>query len=348
MRAKHLILGGAAAVLALGGLAACHKAEVPAVTVAPATVVRLAPVELSEMAPPVRVPGVLSRKTEAELAFKIGGVLADVAVRAGDRVERGQVLARLRLDEIDAQLAQAKSAAEKARRDLGRVEKLREGNVSTVENLQDARTAVDVADAAVRIAAFNREFAVIVAPSAGRVLRRSAEPGELVGPGKPIVTFASDEDGWLVRAGLAERDVAQIDAGAAVHVRFGEGQAATARVSQISEANDAATRTTPVEIALATAPDGARSGSIVAVEIARRAVTARPRVPVTALLEGGGDRAGLFVVENAASVARRLEVVVEQVDGESAWLRTALPAGAKIVVSGAEYLRDGGKIEEAK
>lgn len=346
MKASHLFLAGVAGALALGSAAGCRKAEVIAPPPAGATIVRLAPVERSEASPPVRVPGVLSRTTEPELAFKIGGVVAEVTVRAGDRVERGRVMARLRLDEIDAQLGQARSAAEKARRDLARAEKLREGNVATLENLQDARTAVEMADAAVRIAAFNRRYAEIAAPTDGRVLRRLAEPGELVGPGRAIVAFASDDDGWLVRAGLAERDAAQVDVGANVCVVPGEGAPVAGRVRRISEATDAATRTTPVEIVLAAVPAGARSGSIVSVEIERRPVAARPRVPVTALIEGTGGRAGLFVVERGT--ARRVTVEVEQVDGESAWLRTPLPAGARVVVSGAEFLRDGAAVEEAK
>lgn len=348
MNTKFGIISCVGLVLALGSGAGCRRAEPAAGRVEAATVVRLVPLELTEASPPVRVPGVLSRKTEVEFAFKIGGVIAALPVRAGDRVERGQLLARLQLDEIDAQLVQAKSAAEKARRDLARVEKLREGRVATLENLQDARTALAVAEAAVRIAEFNRLHAEIVAPAAGRVLRRQAEPGELVGPGRAIVTFASNEEGWLVRVGLAERDAGQVAVGAAARVRFDGDEQVDAAVSRISEANDAATRTTPVEIAVATAPAGARSGSIVAVEIARRPVAARPRVPLAALIEGGGDRAALFVVEGGATTAKRIEVRVEQVDGEWAWLRTVLPAGVGIVASGAEYLRDGAPIAVAK
>lgn len=347
MKASHWILIGVAAVATWGSTAGCRKAELPVAPAARATRVRVAPVELSPASPPVRVPGVLSRATEPELAFKISGVIAEVTVRAGDRVERGQVMARLRLDEIDAQLVQARSAAEKARRDLGRVETLRAGKVTTLENLQDARTALEVADAALRIAEFNRRYAEIAAPTSGRVLRRLAEPGEWAGAGKAIVAFASDEDGWLVRAGLAERDAAQVDVGASVRVQFGEGAPLAGSVRRLAEATDAATRTTPVEIVLAAPPAGARSGSIVGVEIERRAVAARPRVPVTALIEGSGGQAGLFVVEHG-DTARRVTVAIEQIDGESAWLRTALPAGAQVVVSGAEFVREGAPVEVAK
>ena len=41
-----------------------------------------------------------------------------------------------------------------------------------------------------------------LAPTDGRILRRTAEPNELAAPGKTILAFGSDTEGWLVRAGL--------------------------------------------------------------------------------------------------------------------------------------------------
>src|SRR5262249_22124417 len=146
-----------------------HPAEAPAGE--KTVLVELAPVTYSTAAMPVAATGVLGRRTESDLSFKIGGVVESVNVRVGEVVARDQVLASLRLDEIEAQLTQARSAWEKARRDLARVEKLRGGAVATLENLQDAQTAVDVAAAQVRIAEFNRRYAVITAPAAGRILR---------------------------------------------------------------------------------------------------------------------------------------------------------------------------------
>lgn len=322
-------------------------------TVAPATppvVVELAPVVYSDAAVPIRAPGILSRKTEADLSFKVGGLVESVLVRTGDRVVKDQVLALLRLDEFDAQLALARSALEKTERDLGRVTKLQAGAVATLENLQDARTAVEMAAAQVRIAEFTRRHAVIVAPAAGHILRRAVEPNELVAGGRVVLTFAADGEGWLVRAGLADADVSKLSVGdrAEITIEGGSGSALPGRITQIAEAADAGTRTTPVEIALETAPTAARSGFVVSVTLYPRAVVPRVVVPAAVLIEGAGDAANVFVVEAGATVARRRAVEVEAIDGAHAYLRTALPITARLVVHGGEYLQDGAQVQVAK
>ncbi len=325
---------------------AARSADKP--TPAPRAVrVQLEPVVYTDEAVPVRVVGVLARKQEAELSFKIGGLVAEVNVRVGDRVARGHVLAKLRTEEIDAQVAQARSGLAKAQRDLARLEALAANRVATLENVQDARTAVEVAQAAVRIAEFNREHAAIVAPDDGIVLRRRSEPGELVGPGAPIVGFASERGGWLVRAALAERELAQVTLGDAAAVTAA-GETVSGRIVQIAEASDAATRTTPIEIALERVPAKARSGGVAVAVVQPRPVPARARVAASALLEGDGGAANLFLVAEGATTAQRVRVEVERLVGDRVLLRTELPRAARVVVRGAEYLRDGAAVEPVR
>ncbi len=327
------------------GWAGCTK-PVP-VALAPAlTAVQAVPVAYSDRAIPVRATGLLSRKAEADLSFKAGGMIEAVLVRAGDAVKRGQELARLRVDEIDAQVAQAASVVEKARRDLARVEKLAAERVATLENLQDARTAVDLAAAQLRIADFNRKYAVIVAPEDGRILRRLAEPNEWVTAGREILAFASESEGWLVRVGLADGDAGRIrlgDAATVTHAGSLSGLVA-GRVAAISESAEATTRTTPVEIQLDGTPGGARSGAVVVATIQPRAVEARPIVPAAALVEGDARGASVFLVDEATWKVKRVAVEIEVIDGADVYLRTALPRGQRIVSGGAEFIRDGSEV----
>lgn len=340
---SNLIWAGLAAAI-LGG-AGCSK-PAPVVAAPPPNVVQTVPVAYSDRAVPVRATGLLSRKAEAELSFKVGGLVEAVLVRAGDAVQRGQELARLRVDEIDAQVAQAQSVVEKARRDLARVEKLAAERVATLENLQDARTAVELAAAQLRIAEFNRKYAVIVAPGDGRILRRLAEPNEWVTAGREILVFASEAEGWLVRVGLADGDAGRVRLGDAVAVTHGGSSSgpAAGRVTAISESADAATRTTPVEIQLDGAPVGVRSGAVVVATIQPRAVEARPVVPAAALVEGDARGASVFLVDEATRKAKRVAVEIETIDGVDVYLRTALPRGQRVVSGGAEYVRDGSEV----
>jgi multidrug efflux system membrane fusion protein len=333
--------------LLLGLLAGgCKPAAQPVAPSAPLPVnVRLAPVESSTASPPIRAAALLARQTEADLAFPVAGMIASVHVRAGDQVKRDQPLARLQPDQTEAQFIQATSALEKARRDLTRLERLQAERVATLENLQDARTQVDQAAAALRVADFNRRHAVISAPTDGIVLRRHAEPNELVSAGRPVLTFASAADGWIAKAGLAPRDAARITVGADVQVDDGAGELVRGKVARLAAATDATSRTVPVEVHLEMPPAGARSGLVVSLVITPRELNPRAAVPVAALREGVGGRASIFVVNPETSTARQVIVEVEQIAGDRAYLRTALDAGSRVVVTGGQYLSDGATVK---
>ena len=133
--------------------------------------VLVADIDKTDRPLPVRTSGRLSTKAEVRLSFKIGGIVEGIYAEEGQRVRRGATLARLNLAEIDAQVLQATSALDKAKRDLGRVEGLYKDSVATLEQYQDAQTGLDIAEANVRIANFNRKHAEIVAPAGGRILK---------------------------------------------------------------------------------------------------------------------------------------------------------------------------------
>jgi membrane fusion protein, multidrug efflux system len=325
------------------GLAGCGSGSAPArpAAEAPLQAVTVATVALSTEALPVEVSGVASRKLETALAFKTGGVVAEVLVRAGDAVKESQPLARLKLDEVEAAVSEARAALEKTKRDLARADQLLAERVITREQQQNAATLVEQAAAAVRAAEFNARQSRIVAPTAGRVLRRLAEPEQMVGAGTPILSLASETDGWLVRVGLADEHVLRVRVGDPVEVHApASGETLRGTVTQIAEGSDPITRTTEAEITLAEPiADRLKSGFVVHARILPRPVAPRPVVPAAALVEGGGDRA----VESGR--VRRLPVEVEVVADERVFLRTALPAGAQVVSAGAEFLREGQAVD---
>jgi RND family efflux transporter MFP subunit len=326
-------------------LAACGRTPPAPPVAAPPTPVQVAPVALSARAIPVRVPGVVSRRAESALAFKAGGIVRTVSVRAGDQVEAGQVLASLDLAESDAQLAQARSGVEKARRDRDRALELKERDVVSTELAQNAATGLEQAEAALRIAEFNRRHAVVAAPAAGHVLKRLVEPNDAVAVNKVAILFASEDEGWIARAGVPEADAARLQLGDTATIAAPGGPALAGELAQLSEATDPQTRTTEVEVRLAAAPAGLRSGSVVDLELQPRDVPARPVVPVTALVEGDGRAAHVFLVAPDGRTVQRRKVTVQTVHDGQAFLAGELPAGASVVVTGAEFLREGAAVE---
>ena len=186
-------LARASAVFLLPLAAACAReasgeGAPPAEDVVP---VRTAAVSEDAVSEAIRATGTLAAKEEVQLSFKIGGIVQRVYVDEGQPVRAGQLLATLDPAEIDAQVTRARTGAETAQRDLARARSLYADSVATLEQLQDATSGAQAAQAELRIAAFNRQHARIVAPASGTVLRRVAEEGELASPGAPVLTIGS-------------------------------------------------------------------------------------------------------------------------------------------------------------
>ncbi|MEM7657097.1 MAG: biotin/lipoyl-binding protein, partial [Bacteroidota bacterium] len=94
----------------------------------------------------IPMSGVLAAREEMQLGFKVGGLIQTVLVREGQTVRKGQALAKIDPLEIEAQVSQANSQLEKIKRDLARVENLYADSVATLEQVQDLRTALEVAE----------------------------------------------------------------------------------------------------------------------------------------------------------------------------------------------------------
>ena len=306
--------------------------------------VRLASVADESAAEPVEAVGVVALRDEIALSFKIGGVVANVAVREGQTVRAGEVLATLDLREIDAQVSKARSAAAKADRDLARATRLHADSVATRQQLDDATTAAEVARADLETAAVNRQYARIVAPSAGVILRRHVEPGELASTGATVLTLGSRTSGTIVRASLPDRDVVRVKLGdrATVKLDARTGDDLRGTVRQIAAAADPRSGTYSVEIAV----DGGAaliSGMIAHVEIQAGDAERLRTVPVEALLEADGDRATVFALGSDGR-AKRVAVEVAFVRGAHAGVRGGLGGVTQVVTDGAAYLNDGSAV----
>jgi RND family efflux transporter MFP subunit len=294
----------------------------------------------------VRAVGTLAPRDEIRLAFKIGGVVDSITVEAGDRVRVGQELAVLKRAEVDASVAQASEAAEKARRDLERGKRLRADEVATEEQVENLTTAFRVAQANLEAARFNARFARIDAPVDGVVLQRLAEQSELVAGGQPILVLGSTGQGWIVRAALADRDAVRVQLDDPAQVEFDAfpGRGFPGKVTRIASSADPQTGTFEVEIDVT--PDGARfARGLVAKVTLALADDGQGRtqavVPVTALVEADGPAATVYVVDPGEQVARRRQVAVGMVVGDRVVVTTGLVAGEQVVTDGAAWLVDG-------
>ena len=353
--------------------AACGRAAEGRGAPETVTPVQMADVVRAGQVAAVSASGTLGAKDEVTLSFKIGGIVGKVFVDDGAKVARGQVLAALDQREIDALVAKATAGAEKARRDAARIERLFRDSVATLAQWQDAQTARDAAEADLRGARVNHEFATIVAPSDGVVLARVASAGQMVGAGMPVIQFASRGRGSVLRVGVPDRDAVRVAVGDRAEVAFDAvpGKVFKGRVSQVGAAADARTGLFVVEVALEgvqSLPSGLVGRAVIAPKASSTTPTTKPNaelksdamggasasaeadrgvvyaIPAEALVEGDKEHGSVYTVDAAGTRARRVSVALVALSGDKVLVR-GLDGVARVVRSGATWLTDSARVE---
>jgi membrane fusion protein, multidrug efflux system len=295
--------------------------------------------------PPIDATGIVSAREEVRLSFKVGGLVQKVTVREGDRVKKGQILAQLDPTEIAAQVDQARQLAVKSDRDLARGVALQADQVIPLEQLQNLRTQADVARSQLRAARFNQQYAAIVAPADGVVLRRTIEERELVAAGQVALVLGRNDRGFIVRFSVADRDVVRLRRGdvVALHLDAWPTKAFGAAVSQIASAADPGSGLFTIEAVMSATDKALVSGLVGRVQLSPQGDAGLlPHVPLSAVLEGNGMRAQVFIADG--DHARRRDIEIAFITADSVAVRSGLKLGERIIAIGAPYLADGGKI----
>ena len=336
-------LGVMAASAAL--LASCGKSDsTPKNAPAAPPQVRIA--QVGGEAQPAEVTGVgtVALRREASLGFTSAGRILRITVNEGDRVHRGQLLAALDTTTVAADLARARAERARAAAEFKRSETLMAQGWITRPRLENAKAALESADAQVRAAGFQTANATIVAPGSGTVLARLTEPGQVVAAGTPVLVIGEEASGYVLRVPLSDRDAARLTSGAPATVTLAAlGDVPMAgRVVEIGGRADRATGTFAVEIGL---PDDKRlrSGQIGNARITANggATVAVLRVPANAVFAVRAGEGFVYVVDRARkTVALRRIGVADATDG-GIRVTSGLARGEIVATSRVDRLKDG-------
>lgn len=339
--AGFAVAGFIVALFALYASGGGRRVDAPQREAMPVTV---AEVGIAVDAQTIEATGTLVLRRETVLSFKIGGVIASLAVRAGDQVKAGQVLASLNQTEISAREREARAQLDLARKEYERAVELKSRGFVADRRVDDARAALARAKAAFDVVHFDRSWAELKAPWDGVVLTRYVEAGELIAAGRPALAVGDTTGGFNLMAPVADRDVGRLAVGDRVDISFQATEARIrGRVARVTAKADPRTGSFEAEIAVEDAPASLRSGMIgkAAIYPTTGASSTLVAVPAEAIVEGDGERVSVYVLKADGETAELREVRLQRLGGSQALIASGLMRGEHVVVSGAAYIRDG-------
>ncbi len=312
-----------------------------------AIAVKTAKVITITSARPIITSGKLATTSEIKLSFLTGGIIDDISAGEGQMVAKGQLLATLKLDEINAMANKAKIALDKSQRDHQRIMSLYADKVATLENLQDIESKLEVDKANLEIAEYNLKHSAIYAPSNGRILKRLAENGELAGKGAPIFLFGTSGQGWVVKSGVTDREVIKLAIGDSAHVIFDAYPKVKfrARVTEIAGFANPLTGMFEIELTLPASKYVLKSGFVAEAAISPSAVSTSSMIPVDAIVEADGDKGFVFAIDEQTGNAVKKEVVIDYLTDNKAAVSNGLENIKEVITDGSAYLTDNSKVE---
>ena len=314
------------------------------------TPITVAQVLSSEFAPNVAAAGTVFSRNETQVTAGMAGRLEWLA-EPGDYVQAGAAVARFDCEMLELQrerqLAEAERASinfETLKKEVNRLESVRE--TSVIAEIQLDRTAADrdLAGSDYRIAKINIKETesqlsrcMVRAPFSGVVTQRLRNPGEDV-ERSTILAAMTDTQNLEVRASVPIRYLPRMRTGEIAEVRMNELRI-EAQVRTVVPAANSQSQTFEVRLNLpADAPQLVAAGQLVSVSLplsANAALTV-PRDSVV-LREDGA-----FVMRiNDDAKAERIAVEVREASGDQIAVHGQLRSGDRIAVRGAEALEEG-------
>jgi RND family efflux transporter MFP subunit len=295
--------------------------------------------------------GIVEARVQSDLGFRVGGKILERSVDVGQRVQKGQPL--MRLDPEDLRLSaaaqQANVEAARAKYTQAKADEtrsamlLKSGVISPREYDQDraaldsAKAQLEAAEAQARVSNNSSEYAILLADADGVIVRTLSEPGQVVAAGQIVIQLAHDGP----REALINLpEGVRPDLGAIASARlYGQDQIYQARLRQLSDAADPASRTFEARYVLEGEAASAPLGSTVTITLVTKQTNQSVLVPVGALYDRGSGP-GVWIVDDKSEVKFRF-VQIASIGQEEVVVSRGVDAGEKVVALGAHLLHEG-------
>ena len=280
-------------------------------------------------------------KRTVDVKAEVAGQIISRPVERGHKVEKGDLLCEISVDDREVTLQEARAAFETAQIEYQGSLKLKAQGLLSDVSVAKADASREAAKAHLHRQELNLARTRIVAPFSGVIETLQMNTGDYALPGAPCATLI-DLDPMLVIAHVTETEVDKVRVQQSVSGTTVTGQTVTGQVSFVARQSDSDTRTYPVEITVPNRDYRIRSGLSVTLQITVENVFAHPVTPSLLSLNDEGA-VGLRVLDAANRVVFKPVDILE--DGSEGMWVTGLPETVRLITVGQEYVALGDVVE---
>ncbi|MEX0730176.1 MAG: efflux RND transporter periplasmic adaptor subunit [Aquisalimonadaceae bacterium] len=348
------------AVLLLAGLvvwvASGHLLRAPSATVATAEetspeksgvghqmTVRVEDMAASPITRTLRNQGQTEANRIVVVRAETTGTVEAVLVPKGQPVKAGEPLVRLRMDDRDIKLSEARAAITLMEAEFNAARDMAADGFQSGNAVRQAAAALEKARAELRAIELDRERTVIRAPFDGVLNNRMVETGDYVAANTAIAQVV-DNDPLVVAVNVSQQDVMSITPGQPAHVRLMTGEQREGTVRYLASASDTGTRTFRVEVELANSERALLAGLSAEVSMPVGQVQAHRISPALLALDEDNRLVVKTVGEAGVVEFHPVEVIRNEPGG--VWV-TGLPELARVITAGQGFVIRGQSVQLA-
>lgn len=284
---------------------------------------------------------------------EFSGILTDVRVNEGDRVSKGQVLARIDDGGLQNELVQLEAQERLAKTTYERQERLWEQNIGSEMQYLEAKTNFEALQSSVNRLKSQLNKTVVRAPFSGVVDDVISEQGEVVNPGQNQLFRLISLDNMYVEADVPENYLSKISKGTEVKVNIGSvGREFEGKISQVGNNINPNNRTFRIEVAVPNENGLIKPNQIATIKLNDYTKENAIVIPESSIQKNAQGESIVYVLEqeNTENFGTARKVVVEtgMVYNDSIEIKEGLESGQILITDGAKNIRDGQEVKFRK
>ena len=298
----------------------------------------------------IDIQGNVDTKQNLIIYPEYSGVLSQVYVKSGQKVNKGQILARIDDGGLSNQLAQMETQATLAKTTFERQKNLWDKKIGSEIQFLQAKTNYEAQMKAVAQMRAQLGKTIVKAPFSGVIDEVITEKGQVVGPGQQLMRIVNLSD-MYVSANVPESFIGKIKNGAIVDVEVkSTGKTYKGKVRQIGNYINPNNRNFSIEVAVPNSDNLLRPNQVAVLKIEDYKKPNAILVPESIVTENAVGEKIIYTVDTSGKEPKAIKktIVVGLTSGANIEVKSGLNKGEQIIIEGARSVQNGDIVEIIK
>lgn len=281
---------------------------------------------------------------------EFSGVLSQVYVKTGQKVSKGQMLAKIDDGGLSNQLAQMETQAALAKTTFERQKNLWDKKIGSEIQYLQAKTNYEAQMKAVAQMRAQVAKTVVRAPFSGIIDEVITDKGQVVGPGQQLMRIVNLSD-MYVSANIPESFIGKIKVGAIVDVQIKSiGKTYQGKVRQVGNYINPNNRNFSIEVAVPNKDNLLRPNQVAVLKIEDYKKPNAILVPESIVTENAAGEKIVFTVDTSSKEPKAVKktITIGLISGSNVEVKSGLNKGETIIIEGARSVQNGDQVEILK